>query len=116
MREPKRILVISPYSGDIEKNLKYLDCCMRYVIAKGHAPFAPHFIYPHFLDDSKPEERRRGLEMGLVWGEKAEEIWIFVDHGHSEGMSYERAYYQVCFTDIPIRDILLDNPKDSNDA
>jgi len=91
MKTPKRILVISPYSGNVPRNLSYLQ----------HAPFAPHHVYPIFLDDTDEDQRELGLHMGLAWGECAEEIWIFTDLGESAGMSYEMGYYSMNFTDIP---------------
>ena len=107
MQEPKRILVISPYSGDVRRNLSYLEHCLKYVIAQGHAPFAPHWIYPQYLDDKDPDQRELGLHMGLAWGEKAQEIWIFRDLGETEGMAYEIGYYKMNFTDIPMKSFFL---------
>ena len=37
-----------------------------HVMNEGHAFFAPHLLYPQLLDDSNPQERQAGLDMGLA--------------------------------------------------
>lgn len=53
-----RVLIESPYAGDVERNIHYareavLDCLKR-----GEAPYASHLFFPQVLDDLKPEERK----------------------------------------------------------
>ena len=57
----KLIYVASPYAGDIEANVRFAAAACRYVMAKGHAFFAPHLLYPAILDDSVPSKRALGI-------------------------------------------------------
>lgn len=54
----------------------------------GHAFFAPHLLYTRILDDTRPEERRVGIEMGLAVLARCDELWAFGEH-ISAGMRKE---------------------------
>ena len=84
----KRIYVASPYAGDIEKNTEFAKEACRHVMNEGHAFFAPHLLYPAILDDSKPEERQLGIDMGLSMLEHCDEPWCYGDR-ISHGMMLE---------------------------
>lgn len=79
---------------EIERNLRYLACCMRDSLARGEAPFASHGLYPMALDDAKPEERKQGMEAGFTWGRYAKKVIVYIDLGLTPGMlaGLERAY------------------------
>ena len=80
----KLIYVASPYAGDVEKNTKFAKEACRHVMNEGHAFFAPHLLYPAILDDSKPEQRQAGLDMGLAMLEHCDELWCYgerISHG-----------------------------------
>ncbi len=80
----KLIYVASPYAGDIEKNTEFAKDACRHVMNEGHAFFAPHLLYPSILDDSKPEERQLGIDMGLAMLEHCDELWCYgerISHG-----------------------------------
>ena len=77
MKHTKLIYVSSPLSGDVEKNIEYAKAACRMVMDSGHAFFAPHLLYPSFLDDTVPEERKLGMDMGLAALEKCDELWAF---------------------------------------
>jgi hypothetical protein len=90
------VVIESPYGkrpsgeactpGQIEENVAYLRRCMADSFARGEAPYASHGLYPGTLDDSKPEERRKGMEAGFAWGEKAALRAVYVDFGVTPGM------------------------------
>jgi len=61
----KLIYVASPLKGDYEGNRKKAREYCRYVMSKGHIPFAPHLLFTQFLNDEVPEERQAGMQMGL---------------------------------------------------
>ncbi len=61
----KLVYICSPYAGDIENNVEFAKAACRYAVAQGHAPVAVHLLYPLFLNDTVPEERRTGIRMGL---------------------------------------------------
>ncbi|NNJ28720.1 DUF7768 domain-containing protein [Lacrimispora defluvii] len=76
----KLIYVASPYAGDIEKNTEFAKRACRHAMGEGHAFFAPHLLYPQLLDDSNPQERQAGLDMGLVMLPRCDELWCYGDH------------------------------------
>lgn len=85
------IYVCSPYAGDVENNI--INACKysRYVYEKGHIPITPHLLYPQFLDDSNPYERKEALFIGTKLLSLCKEIWVFGDT-LSSGMQSEIAY------------------------
>lgn len=94
MRHFKRVLIESPYAGDVARNLKYARACCRTLMLltandeRPWAPYASHLFYTQegVLDDADPEERAHGIEAGLAWGEAAEETIVCLDLGWSRGM------------------------------
>ena len=76
----KLIYVASPYAGAIEKNTEFAKRACRHAMGEGHVFFAPHRLYPQLLDDSNPQERQAGLDMGLVMLPRCDELWCYGDH------------------------------------
>ena len=87
----KKIFVCSPYRGDTEQNTKNArNYCLR-VIGEGHLPFAPHLIYPQFLDDDIESQRNAGIEAGKAFMLDCDEVWVFGDKITS-GMRHEISF------------------------
>ena len=86
----QRVIVESPFAGDVERNLKYLRACMHDCLMRGEAPFASHGLYtqPGVLDDNIPEERERGIAAGFAWRDVAHATVVYTDLGISKGMQY----------------------------
>lgn len=86
----RRVIIESPYAGDVERNLRYLRAAMRDCLDRDEAPFASHGLYtqPGVLDDAKPEERRLGIEAGFAWRLQAEMTAVYTDLGTSIGMEF----------------------------
>lgn len=84
----RRVIVETPYAGDIKSNIKFARACMRDCLDRGEAPFASHLLYTQegILDDNKPDERELGIHAGLVWGAQAEATVVYTDLGISNGM------------------------------
>lgn len=84
----KRVILESPYAGDVDKNVAYARAALRDSLLRGEAPVASHLLYtqPGVLDDDDPDERTRGIEAGLAWGPVAEATVAYVDLGITEGM------------------------------
>ncbi len=84
----RRVVVESPYAGDVERNKAYARACMRDCFMRGEAPFASHLLYTQdgILDDTIPEERGLGMEAGFIWGNIADATVVYIDHGISHGM------------------------------
>lgn len=73
----KLIYVASPYAGDVKKNIEFAKKACRHVMNEGHAFFAPHLLYPQFLNDKNPAERQSGLNMGLAMLTRCDELWCY---------------------------------------
>lgn len=84
--EMKRVIIESPYRGDIAGNLKYLNECIKDSLKRGEAPFASHGFYTWYLQDSNEEERKQGIQAGFAWGWVADLIAVYADLGVTRGM------------------------------
>ena len=91
----RRVVIESPYKGspespwgDVDRNLRYLRAAMADCFRRGEAPFASHGLYTQdgVLDDKIPEERKQGIQGGLVWGDLAEARVVYTDLGITPGM------------------------------
>lgn len=82
----RRAVIVSPYSGDIERNRRYLNACLRDSLTRGESPLACHAYLPAVLDDADPRERQRGMECGHDWIEVADLVAVYADLGESRGM------------------------------
>lgn len=91
----KRVIIESPYAGDISVNVKYARAAMRHSLSMGEAPIASHLLYtqPDILRDEIQEEREWGIKAGFAWSDAAEAHIFYVDFGMSNGM---RAALQYC--------------------
>lgn len=83
-----RVIIESPYAGDIEANVTYARRCVRDSVLRGEAPIASHLLFtqPGILDDSIPEERTLGIKAGLAWIGVAHYSIFYTDRGWSRGM------------------------------
>lgn len=84
----RRVVIESPFAGDVEANRKYLHECCIDCLRRGESPYASHGFFVYFLDDLLPEERQLGIDAGLAWGDVADVIAVYTDRGVTAGMSY----------------------------
>ena len=82
----KRVIIESPYAGDIGRNKKYLALCVADCLKRNESPYASHAFFTQFLDDLMPDERELGIIAGLAWAEAADYIVVYTDLGISSGM------------------------------
>lgn len=84
----RKVVIESPYAGDIDKNISYAKLCVKDCLSRGEAPYASHLFYtqPGILDDLVPAERKLGIEAGFVWGSSADFVAVYIDNGISNGM------------------------------
>jgi len=91
----RKVILESPFAGDVNKNIRYARACVRDCVTRGDAPIASHLLYtqPGILNDDIPEERQLGIDSGLAWGTEAAATVLYTDLGVSRGMKYgiERA-------------------------
>lgn len=82
----KRVIIESPYAGDVFLNVQYARVCLLDSLRRGEAPFASHLLYTQVLNDSLPEERTLGIEAGLAIGAAMDLTAVYEDLGVSDGM------------------------------
>lgn len=97
----KRVIVESPYAGDIVRNVEYAKECCLDCVKRGEVPFASHLFFTQFLDDTNSDHRTIGMHMGYDFWDKAEEIIFYVDLGLSPGM--ERALAKAFMENKPVK-------------
>lgn len=94
----RRVILESPYAGDVDANVTYARACdvtyaracVRDSLWRGEAPIASHLLYtqPGVLVDGDPAERQWGIDAGLAWGAVADATVVYTDRGVSSGMRY----------------------------
>lgn len=87
----RRVIIESPFHGktqeELAANIKYVrEACRDAALLHQEVPFASHLFFTQFLDDTNPEERQLGINMGYDFWEKADKIIFYVDKGMSPGM------------------------------
>ena len=93
----KLVYIASPLRGenpsekDYKKNIKQAAEYCEKACSLGVLAFAPHLYFTQFYNDTIPEQREKGLEMGLAMLEKCEELWVMGTH-ISQGMRGEIAH------------------------
>ena len=85
--------ICSPYRGatkeEVEKYIKYARELTRTVLSHGHSAVAPRLYITNFLNDSRSEERKRGLETSLEILKKCDAVYVGQKFGISKGMAAE---------------------------
>jgi hypothetical protein len=82
------VYICSPYAGDTEININAAQKYSRFAVNKGYIPIAPHLLFPQFMNDTDPEERKLGLFFGNALMSKCSEVWVFGER-ISTGMEAE---------------------------
>lgn len=101
-----RVFIASPFSGDVERNLRYARACLLDSLSRHESPFMPHLIYPQVLDDTNLDHRTQGIIAGLSWVEASEKFIMYVDLGKSAGMLMEETRALRC--NIPVEERTLE--------
>lgn len=82
-----RVILESPYAGEVETNRIYALACLRDMFTRGEAGFASHLLYPRFLTKYDGRERAQGIQAGQAWLPAAQRVVIYTDLGISGGMA-----------------------------
>ena len=85
----KRVILESPYAGDIQAHLTYARRACADALHRGEAPFASHLLYTQegILQDGIAAERQLGMEAGFEWGQVSDYTVVYTDYGISSGMT-----------------------------
>ena len=86
----RKVILESPFAGDVEANIEYARACVRDSLLRGESPIASHLLYtqPGILNDDIPSERQHGIDAGLAWRSAADATVVYADKGISRGMQY----------------------------
>jgi len=86
----RRVLIESPFAGDVEKNIEYARRCVRDSLSRGEAPIASHLLYTQdgILSDGILKESYWGIDAGLAWLDVADASIVYTDLGISRGMEF----------------------------
>ena len=82
------VYICSPFSGKVKKNKRKARKYCRFALEQHTIPFAPHLLFPQFMDDSSPEERQLAMFMNMIMLGPCEELWVFGER-ISAGMKQE---------------------------
>ncbi len=82
-----RVMLFTPFTGDMEKNAEYADKCIRDSLSKGESPLSSRLLFGKI-----------GIKAGLLWIKGAELVVIYEDLGISKCMELgiERARIEGC--------------------
>lgn len=88
-REMRRVILESPFAGDVEANIEYARKCIKDSLLRGEAPIASHLLYTQagILNDDDRLERAHGINAGHAWlhGDLHAMV-VYTDRGISDGM------------------------------
>ena len=89
-KEPHKpmVYICSPYSGNIEYNTNQAKKYSRFAYEQGTIPMTPHLLYPQFMFDENPTERKDAMHFNYVLLGNCSELWVF-GKKISEGMAHE---------------------------
>lgn len=93
-RATRVCIIESPYAGAnpvaYRRNIAYLHAAIQDCLARGEVPYGSHGFFPGALDDTKPEQRKQGIEAGFKMAEALLAAGAFralyTDRGISRGM------------------------------
>jgi hypothetical protein len=101
----KRVIIESPYSGNVERNVNYARAALLHSLCLGEAPLASHLLYTQVLDDLKPNQRDWGMGAGWEWMKMADCVAVYMDLGMSRGM--EEGIKRALALNIPVVERLI---------
>lgn len=93
----KKVIIESPFAGDVKRNIEYAKLCLKDSLNRGEAPFASHLLYTQVLNDEISEERELGIKAGFEWGNVADLRAFYIDYGISPGMKKARLEGKIDF-------------------
>lgn len=104
----RKVIIESPYAGDVEKNIEYARMCVLDSLKRGEAPIASHLLYTQdgILDDTNMHQRMIGIAAGLEWLDVADASVVYKDLGISKGMEAGMEAARKAGVEIEFRRIL----------
>ena len=101
-RQMRRVVLESPYAGDVDANLTYARACLRDCLMRGESPVASHCLLTQegVLNDLDQIERAVGINAGHAWMHVCDAVVVYADRGISKGM--EAGIRTAAFHKIPV--------------
>ena len=101
----RRVILESPWSGNIRKHRNYARKAVRDCLKRNEAPIASHLLFtqPGVLKDAINEERALGIDAGLAWSEAADAAVFYADYGFSTGMLAALEHHAELGTPVEVR-------------
>lgn len=112
----RKVVLESPFAGDITANEAYARACVRDCLLRGEAPLASHLLYtqPGILNDGDKHERAHGINAGHAWIPLADAVVVYQDRGISAGM--QAGINSAKFHGVPVECRCLPFSHETNDA
>lgn len=103
----RRVVLESPFAGNIERNVAYAKLCIRDMLSRNEAPIASHLLFtqPGILDDNNKEQRKLGIDAGHSWIRVADIVAVYINFGISPGMEIGIARAASAGVDIQYREV-----------
>lgn len=113
----KTVIIESPFgtkpdgtrasTPEIKCNIEYARACLRDSFNRGEAPFASHLLYPQVYNDADPDQRKKGIDAGLLLiGARLELTAVYTDRGMTSGMIEGIKRAEACRRPVEYRKLL----------
>lgn len=87
----RMVYIASLLRGDYDANIKNAVEYCRVASERGVLPLVPYIIFNQWCNDTIPEQREQGLQLGLSLLQKSDELWVMGTE-FSQGMKGEMAF------------------------
>ena len=71
------VCICSPYSGDTPVNVAVARELCRVAVERRKIPFAPHLLFPQFMNDNNPGERELAMFFNRILLAHCEAVWVY---------------------------------------
>jgi hypothetical protein len=71
------VYICSPYSGDVEDNVKLARALCAHAVSRHTIPLAPYLLFPQFMDDTDADARDLAMFFNRILLSKCEAIWVY---------------------------------------
>lgn len=88
----KLVFVSTPFHADtgaeMQRNIRLAQRICKQVLEDGDIPYAPHLLFPQFLDDADARQRAAGICAGIAMLRRCD-ILVFSGRSVTDGMVQE---------------------------
>lgn len=104
------VYICSPYRGDVDTNVMRARRYSYFAVTENTIPITPHLLFPQFMDDDIPSQRKLAMHFNYVLLGKCSQLWVFGDV-ISEGMKYEinlakKRFMKIRYFDSSCKEVL----------